>query len=488
MLKLPKKKNWTIVVRAEPLQNAQGTNTCMFSSSHQDDHNQDNVLNIETSSTNESTSTINHINPVQKQSVQKKNLLHAFLNQTPTQNQTDELVTNSPEPVTVVPNSLEPVTFVPYSLEPVTFVNPFDVVIDDGTIESTELIDYINEEEIVYTEFEPNESSEFTTEIVSSELIDFMDVEEEIINKEFKSNQTPTITTEIRVLGTNVGKEIQNGSCNEDGTNPNITKNHDNSCDNTEAYSNSEDIRNTVSVEERFKCIVCKKEFSSNSHLDVHLKNNHLAFEYIQCSACNYMYLGPYKLSLHVASVHLNTSVNLTCAICGKILKDESCLRAHVETHMEPCTDSSLCDLCGKMIKNQKMKSHVQEMHPKKPLECPHCGETFHTRSRLQTHKRNNHVNPAHYELCCEICGKKCKGTRLLKRHQSSHSDERNFTCDTCGITFKQYSTLAAHRRVHTGVLPYSCRKCGKAFCWKKTKDNHESKCQGLEDKFGSSS
>lgn len=381
----PKKKNWTIVVCAQPLQSTSSTDTnTTVSSLPQYDHNVDKVK----THTSSSPSTNTLINPVQKESLPHKNLLHTFLKQTSNvQGEKEKLDTNLTKQMISVEAGNQA----------------------DSTDQTTESISCTHlEEEIIYRDFEPSQ----------------------IFNSHFKD------------------------SCNED----------------------------KALVVGRYACVVCKQELSSSSRLDVHLKSSLNAYEYVPCIVCDNIFLGPNELEAHMQNVHLGTSrFKTTCGVCGKVLKDGSRLEIHLLSHNNQ-TESSLCELCGKAMKTIKLKNHMNEMHPKTTLRCPHCAETFPTRSRLFTHKKK-HLKPEDLEQYCEICGKKVKGKRLLKLHLFTHSSQRNFQCDTCGSAFKQYSTLAAHQRIHNGVFPYCCDKCSKPFRWKKTYDNHISKCQGSQDK-----
>ncbi|KAJ8943829.1 hypothetical protein NQ318_020901 [Aromia moschata] len=64
---------------------------------------------------------------------------------------------------------------------------------------------------------------------------------------------------------------------------------------------------------------------------------------------------------------------------------------------------------------------------------------------------------------CCHLCGKTFKDTRRLKRHLTSHSEERPFPCMLCGKTFKRKQEVSAHSaHVHDSSMSFECDFCSK--------------------------
>lgn len=54
----------------------------------------------------------------------------------------------------------------------------------------------------------------------------------------------------------------------------------------------------------------------------------------------------------------------------------------------------------------------------------------------------------------CHVCGRSCPSKHKLKRHLSTHSEERPFNCQLCGKNFKWTEYLAKHmRQQHPGVV-----------------------------------
>ncbi|XP_008300661.1 oocyte zinc finger protein XlCOF19-like, partial [Stegastes partitus] len=51
-----------------------------------------------------------------------------------------------------------------------------------------------------------------------------------------------------------------------------------------------------------------------------------------------------------------------------------------------------------------------------------------------------------------------------MKKHYSSHTDEKLFACKSCEKSFSEKAQLKIHMRTHTGEKPYVCNTCGKRF------------------------
>ena len=65
----------------------------------------------------------------------------------------------------------------------------------------------------------------------------------------------------------------------------------------------------------------------------------------------------------------------------------------------------------------------------------------------------------------CKVCNRECPSKHKLRRHLSTHSEDRPFTCQACGRTFKWTGYLQKHiRQQHSGIdskfqaiFPTSC-------------------------------
>lgn len=74
----------------------------------------------------------------------------------------------------------------------------------------------------------------------------------------------------------------------------------------------------------------------------------------------------------------------------------------------------------------------------------------------------------------CHVCGRECPSKHKLKRHLSTHSEDRPFSCHVCGKSFKWTEYLQKHmRQQHSGgdgrfngcTLPVGEQKSSVCLC-----------------------
>lgn len=53
----------------------------------------------------------------------------------------------------------------------------------------------------------------------------------------------------------------------------------------------------------------------------------------VGCPYCCKKFVNRYNLKVHIRDKHDNTPVNLDCDICGKTMRNKSCLRVHRYHH-----------------------------------------------------------------------------------------------------------------------------------------------------------
>ncbi|XP_060095293.1 zinc finger protein 595-like [Heteronotia binoei] len=83
-------------------------------------------------------------------------------------------------------------------------------------------------------------------------------------------------------------------------------------------------------------------------------------------------------------------------------------------------------------------------------------------------------VSAGQQKHVCSHCGKSCRDSYSLKRHERTHTSERPYQCQKCGKRFRETKNLIRHQTTHSDLRPYPCTECGKHFKSKTNLDKHQ--------------
>ncbi len=105
----------------------------------------------------------------------------------------------------------------------------------------------------------------------------------------------------------------------------------------------------------------------------------------------------------------------LKCRTCDKVF-ESSCNRCrHERLHRAPTVK---CGTCGKELKNQRcLKAHLKTHETGVNHKCRVCEKIFKTEFTRRQHERL-HTAPT---VKCETCGKKLKNRHSLRYHSKTH-------------------------------------------------------------------
>ena len=215
-------------------------------------------------------------------------------------------------------------------------------------------------------------------------------------------------------------------------------------------------------------CRICKKEFSSQRHLQNHM-DVHQNEKIHKCNYCDHACHTASGLRTHKLEIHSNSQKRqYQCDACKQSFRKHSGLKRHVERKHSAV--QLKCDICSKVYScNEDLIQH-KRTHVSEPLKCDQCGKTFTSSWNLHRHKviHKSSSHPYH----CEICPAKFTRLDSLNSHRKLHTQEKPYVCH-CGKRFIKKSQLVLHSDKHSSIPKYKCNVCNRAFKFKVTLKNH---------------
>lgn len=230
-----------------------------------------------------------------------------------------------------------------------------------------------------------------------------------------------------------------------------------------------------------FTCDVCDAQFSWNSALYVHKKNQHgnsvrpltlrdfvlseMAVEEekrYKCEHCEYTTHIRSRMKNHMV-VHTNEQP-YTCEICDKKFSWSHTLRLHTKNYHSVTKVKFVCPYnCGKVCNiDSSLRDHIARQHENTTTQlCKDCEYTTTIRADMKNHIRVHHMPRT---FVCHICAKAFAKNYTLQIHMYTHDVEKRFECPHCPKTFAQNGGLFVHvRNIH--LRPeQTCNECGQKF------------------------
>uniref|UniRef100_A0A667Y5H2 Growth factor independent 1 transcriptional repressor n=1 Tax=Myripristis murdjan TaxID=586833 RepID=A0A667Y5H2_9TELE len=184
-----------------------------------------------------------------------------------------------------------------------------------------------------------------------------------------------------------------------------------------------------------------------------------------KCIKCRKVFSTPHGLEVHVRRSHSGTRP-FECGICGKTFGHAVSLEQHRAVHSQV---------------TYSVQAHRRPLDPptqERSFNCKICGKSFKRSSTLSTHLLI-HSDTRPYP--CQYCGKRFHQKSDMKKHTFIHTGEKPHKCQVCGKAFSQSSNLITHSRKHTGFKPFGCDLCGKGFQRKVDLRRHKETQHGLK-------
>ncbi|XP_057699881.1 gastrula zinc finger protein XlCGF57.1-like isoform X1 [Corythoichthys intestinalis] len=221
-----------------------------------------------------------------------------------------------------------------------------------------------------------------------------------------------------------------------------------------------------------FRCTLCDKGFSRNTHLEVH-KRTHSGEKPFVCACCGKRFAQKGSLKRH-ANTHTGEKP-FACSLCDKGFARKTNLEVHKRTHSGE--KPFVCACCGKRFAQKgSLNVHTRTHTGEKPFACSLCNKGFSRKTCLEVHQR---THSGKKPFVCACCGRRFTEKKNLDRHVKTHTGEKPFACSLCDKRFSQKINLEKHTRAHTGEKPFACISCGKRFTHKGNLDKHTSKHTG---------
>ncbi|XP_035219452.1 zinc finger protein 845-like [Stegodyphus dumicola] len=213
-------------------------------------------------------------------------------------------------------------------------------------------------------------------------------------------------------------------------------------------------------------CYVCKKSCTQKSNLMEHM-HIHTGEKSYACNVCSKSFVRKQDLVKHIR-VHSGKKPYV-CNVCNRTFKQKPHLAQHMHIHTGEKPD--ICDICNKSftLKHQLVQ-HLCTHTGDKPYLCDVCKKLFTRKHHLMEHL---HVHTGDKPHVCDVCNKLFTRKQDLRKHVRIHTGEKPHVCETCDMSFRLKQCLAEHMRMHTGEKPHVCDVCKKLFTRKQDMKKH---------------
>ena len=166
-------------------------------------------------------------------------------------------------------------------------------------------------------------------------------------------------------------------------------------------------------VEIQYKCLYCKKSFSSKQRLRTHTEMRH-GTDLVTCNSCEYTSFSEKAVLRHQRSVH--EGIRYNCDQCPFQATSQGNVTVHKKNKHEGLRyQCNQCDLSVTQYHN--LVKHKKSKHEGVVYKCQHCHHEVKTEASLKKHISTVHEGKW---LQCDICDYRSAHVEKLKQHNKA--------------------------------------------------------------------
>ncbi|XP_062355911.1 zinc finger protein 507 isoform X6 [Cinclus cinclus] len=141
------------------------------------------------------------------------------------------------------------------------------------------------------------------------------------------------------------------------------------------------------------------------------------------------------------------------CRLCHYSSGNKGYIKQHLRVHRQ--RQPYQCPICEHVAGDSKgLESHMINHCKARMYQCKQCQESFHYKSQLRNHEREQHSLPDLFSTA--TANKLIVSNEADDREVGSKSSvQKLFRCDVCDYTSTTYVGVRNHRRIHNSDKPY---------------------------------